>query len=239
MENRKKIGLTSNALKMIACVTMLIDHIGAVFFPKVLILRYIGRIAMPIYCYRAAIGGIYTRSRKKYIFRMALFAVLSEVPFDLAFQNRWIDWSYNNVMVTLLIGILCVMASETFKKKITKPRLWLLPALGVFLLGGVAAELAQSDYGYIGVAFIASFYFLRQYPAAMAAAFVFSSSVLVMIRYRTMTLPIEAAASAALLPIFLHNGKKGSDSKALQYGFYAFYPVHLAVIAAVYFLLIR
>lgn len=239
MEEKKKFGLTSNQLKLIACVTMLIDHVGAVFFPQIRVLRLIGRIAMPIYCYRAALGGIYTRSRKKYIFRMALFAVISEVPFDLAFQKRVMDWSYNSVMITLLIGILCVMASETFKQKISKPRLWLLPSLGVFLVGGALAELAQSDYGCVGVAFIACFYYFRTNPAATAVSFVFSSSLLVMLRYRSATLPLEAFAAVSLVFIFLHNGKKGSDSKALQYGFYAFYPAHLALIAAVYFILYR
>ncbi|MBQ6019134.1 MAG: TraX protein [Clostridia bacterium] len=249
MEKKEKFGLTANMLKLIACATMLIDHIGCVFFPSVWILRYIGRIAMPIYCYQTAIGGIFTHDRKKYVLRMAAFLLLSEIPFDLAFQNQFFYWGYNSVMVTLLLGLLCVLASEEFKKRITKPRLWILPSLCAFFIGGVLAELANSDYGCIGVAFIACFYYFRNKPVPMALTFIFTATVPVairqwgfdgvwaMIRGGDFRFPIETFAAAALFFIFLHNGERGKKTKAIQYGFYAFYPVHLALIAAVYFMI--
>ena len=253
MEEKKKIGLTANQLKLIACVSMLIDHIGYVFFPQVKVLRYIGRIAMPIYCYQTAIGGYYTHDKKKYILRMTVFMILSEIPFDLAFQKKFFDWSYNSVMVTLLIGLCCVLASEEFKNRIKTPRLWILPSVVVFLLGGALAELANTDYGCVGVAFIACFYYFRKNPTAMSLTFVFIAAVMTVIRQwinrqglsyawsmlsgGNFYLHIETFAAVALIFIFLHNGERGKKTKAIQYGFYAFYPVHLALIAAVYFLL--
>lgn len=259
MAEKKKIGLTANQLKLIACVTMLVDHIGAVFFPEVRVLRYIGRIAMPIYCYQTAIGGFYTHDKTKYLLRMTAFTILSEIPFDLAFQKRAFDWSYNSVMVTLSIGLCCVLASEALKKRIARTRLWILPSLGAFLLGGVLAELARSDYGCVGVAFIACFYYFRDRRIPMAVCFAFTATVSVMIRQwfrwwgfdavrtmildgsilRQIRLPIETYAIVALVFLFLHNGERGKKTKAIQYGFYAFYPAHLAAIGAIGMLLNR
>ncbi len=278
MEEKRKFGLTSNLLKMIACATMLIDHIGAVFFssyagwmtlgvlslPAFLggasftvscfrdfwLMRYIGRFAMPIYCYRAAIGGIYTRNRKKYIFRMVLFALIAEIPFDLAFNETWFDLQYNNVMITLTVGVLCVMAAESLRKSAVQDdassrpaAAYLLPSLLIFAAGAIAAELANADYGWVGVAFIACFYYFRNRPAIMSVVFalltIAPDLIESLIKYQILVIPVEAAASLALILILLHNGKKGSDSKLLQYGFYAFYPVHLAVIAAINLLILR
>ena len=103
MTHRRKFGLSQEGLKLIACVTMLIDHIGAVFFPYAIGLRIIGRISFPIYCFLLAEGVHHTRSPLKYGLRLLLVAVISELPYDFLFYGRF-TWLRNSVMVTLLLG---------------------------------------------------------------------------------------------------------------------------------------
>lgn len=91
---------------------MLTDHIGYIFFPTDLTWRYIGRIAFPLYCFLLTEGFFHTRSREKYLLRMAGFAVISEIPFDLALYHMPIYRDYNNVFWTLLIGLAVMYFSE-------------------------------------------------------------------------------------------------------------------------------
>ena len=86
----KRYGLSQEGLKLVACVTMLMDHIGAVLLPQYLFLRYIGRIAFPIYCFLLAEGVHYTNNPKKYCLRLGVGTMLSEIPFDLALFYVWI-----------------------------------------------------------------------------------------------------------------------------------------------------
>ena len=102
--------LNSYQLKCIAIITMLIDHIGAVLFPENLVLRYIGRISFPIFCFLLAEGFYHTKNVKKYMMRLAVFAVLSEIPYDLAFRNTYIEFTRQNVFFTLLIGVVMMYA---------------------------------------------------------------------------------------------------------------------------------
>ncbi|MBR1811648.1 MAG: TraX protein [Clostridia bacterium] len=229
MKNRDNLPFTGNILKTVAVVTMLIDHIGAVFFPTVRILRIIGRLAMPIYCYTIVTGAQYTHDKRKYLLRMTGFALLSEIPFDMAFNDRVLEFSYQNVIFTLTIGLLCVFAADYCKNKISS-RAWLLPAVAVFAFGGAAAELLRADYGCIGVAFIAGFYFFKDRPALQTLALLFSSTMLMMLRYQMTTLPLEIYAVFAMVIILLYNGKRGRKTKLIQYAFYIFYPAHLLVI---------
>ena len=243
MIDRSKLPFTSNALKLIACVTMLIDHTAAVLVEPLVpanpslytfykALRIIGRIAMPIYCYRLALGAVYTRNKKKYLLRMLLFALLSEIPFDMAFNDHVLEFTSQSVMVTLSIGLCCCLASEFFKEKI-RSALWVLPSLAAFAAGGVLATLAQCDYEFIGIVFVAGFYFFREKPVLQIIVLAAAAGPLTMLHYHMNTMPLEVWALLAMIPILLYNGRKGSDSRALQYGFYAFYPVHLTALAAI------
>lgn len=81
--------LDGTVLKLIACLSMFIDHLGAVCFSGMMGFRIIGRLAFPIYCFLLVEGAVHTRNMKKYILRMGIFALISEVPFDLAFITGW------------------------------------------------------------------------------------------------------------------------------------------------------
>lgn len=128
MENRWKTFLDSDVLKMIAVVTMLIDHIGAVIIWNLFsvvtaenyavleqvyhIFRNIGRTAFPIFAFLLVEGFFHTHSRKKYFGRLALFAVLSEIPFDMAFHGMPSYGEDQNVFWTFCIGFLVIWGLE-------------------------------------------------------------------------------------------------------------------------------
>lgn len=135
--------LSGSTLKWIAIITMLIDHIGAVILEKGAIgaynqqlstalsyeatfqlfqidhiIRQIGRVAFPIFCFLLVEGFYHTSNRKKYALRLTLFALLSEIPFDIALNGAILEFSYQNVMVTMLLGFLTMWAMETVRQKI-------------------------------------------------------------------------------------------------------------------------
>lgn len=218
----KKRGFSQETLKLIACVTMLIDHIGAVLLPGIG-LRVVGRIAFPIYCFLIAEGSHYTRDPVKYAMRMGVGVLLSELPFDLALFGRW-TWAHQSVMVTLLLGFLAIQAMETVKKPVWK--LLMLPF-------AYAAEKLHTDYGGLGVVMIVMFALLRGKPLfwqALCLGLVCWRMNSLRIPVGPLWVPIELFAILAMVPIALYSGKKRSHSRGLQWGFYLFYPVHLSVL---------
>lgn len=221
-----KKGIPQEALKAIACVTMLLDHIGAMFVPNGYSLRIIGRIAFPIFCFLLAEGAYYTSNPKKYALRLAAGILLSELPFDLAFRERP-TWQTQSVMVTLLLGFLSVEAIQATSHNLLK-----LLAVAV---GFCSAEFAHTDYGGYGVLLVVLFsqsrgkWWLQTVLVAMFACLLYSPAVSVF-GYRV---PIEMFAVLAMIPIGLYSGKKCSSSRAIQWAFYLFYPVHLAVLVLI------
>lgn len=239
----KKFGLSGSTLKWIAIITMLIDHIGASILTKQLLYmgsnpedfggvsagfieqynnlyyimratRIIGRIAFPIFCFLLVEGFLRTKDLKKYLSRMTLFALLSEIPFDLIFSGELIYWGYQNVMITLLIGMLTMYGCKVIEEKIPD-RVGQFVAWGAcFAAGAVVAELLKTDYGAKGIIPIMVLYFLRHFKLYQmiggALSFVW-----------------ELPAPLAFLFIGFYNGKRGMRMK---YFFYLFYPVHLLLL---------
>ncbi len=225
----EKKGLSQETLKVIACMTMLLDHVGAMFV-RGYTLRIIGRIAFPIFCFLMAEGAYYTKNPRKYALRLLIGALLSEIPFDLAFQ-RGLTWRSQSVMVTLLLGFLAVEAIQNTQNNLLK----LLAVSAGFALG----QLLQTDYGGYGVLLIVLFsqarrkWWLQTVLVAMFAWMMDSVPVQIL----GMRIPIEMFALLAMLPIGCYSGRKRSDSKVLQWAFYLFYPVHLTVLVVIrYFL---
>lgn len=223
----EKKGLSQEMLKLIACVTMLIDHVGAALLPSIGIMRVIGRIAFPIYCFLMAEGVHYTRSPKKYALRLGIGMLLSELPFDLALFGT-ITLSYQNVMVTLLIGFLmawCMQKTDVLWQKL----LMMLPFC-------FAAELLRTDYGGMGVALIGMFVLTRELPHSRIWQTVGMVAVLWLIggyqlQIGPVRFPLEMFGIFAMIPICLYSGRKVSKNPAVQWAFYLFYPVHLTIIA--------
>ena len=142
------MGISQEILKLIACLAMLIDHIGYVFFPTSDLLRIIGRIAFPIYCFLLCQGLSYTKNPVRYILRLVLILIISEIPYDLLFYGK-LTFDYQNVMFTLLLGLtmgLCIRRIPSLSIKI----LCILPF-------AIAADLLCADYGFYGICVIALF----------------------------------------------------------------------------------
>ena len=225
----KKI-FSQEGLKIIACVTMLLDHIGAVFMPSIVnynlyyALRIVGRLAFPIYCFLLAEGVAHTKNPVKYGLRLFVGILLAEIPFDLALFGRF-TWDHQSVMVTLFLGFGMALIIQKLDR--TK----LVPVIAFAFL----AELFRTDYGAWGVGMIALFVLTRErkdrnmIQTLMLAAICYlmnSASVPIF----GIRVPIELFAVLALIPIFLYTGKKSTGSKAVQTIFYLFYPVHLLVL---------
>lgn len=147
----KKWGIAGSTLKLVAIFSMLIDHTAATILERMLarenyndeflyqiysIMRYIGRLAFPIFCFLLLEGMVHTHNKYKYAIRLAIFALISEIPFDLAFNNKLIYTGSQNVFFTLLIGLLVMIGFETLKDKWNNKK-W-LPVLAV--LGAITAS---------------------------------------------------------------------------------------------------
>lgn len=147
-------------LKIAAMLSMLCDHIGFVLvsanhFPEIYYtLRIIGRIAFPLFCFMLVEGFVHTHNRKNYIIRLAVFAIVSEIPFDLSSCGSAFDWDSQNVMWTLLIGFIVLCGLERFEENY-------LAKLAVLLAGGIAAYFMHTDYSMFGVFLIAVLYICR------------------------------------------------------------------------------
>lgn len=190
------------------------------------VLRSIGRIAFPLFCFMLVTGFYYTRSRFRYLGRLILFGVISEIPYNLAFSQKWIDTESTNVYVTLVLGLLAIILVQFVLDHVNQVALRyplsLLAMVGCILL----AELLKTDYKGPGVALILVFYLFYTMP--VLRDFSFAAVILYMIM-RGGSSPIEAFALIDILLIHLYNGKKGKNLPKMF--FYLFYPVHLLLIA--------
>ena len=202
------IKINTFTLKMIAIVSMLIDHMGAILFPQYIILRYIGRIAFPIYTYTLVEGFMHTRDIKKYMVRLGMFALLSEIPFDLAFRGSVIYIQKQNVFFTLFLGVLMLYLLLKSRNRIQSAAL----VLAILLL----SEFLRTDYSSMGLLMILCFYVFRD-NKVMKLLGVAAINVFLMGRVQVFAIP-------ALIFIALHNGEQGPKCKKF---FYGFYPVHL------------
>lgn len=201
--------LNSFQLKWIAILTMLIDHIGAVLYPYVPALRMIGRISFPIFCFLLVEGFLHTKDVYRYMLRLGIFALLSEIPYDLAFHGQVLEFSHQNVFFTLTLGILFLYAAQ-------KNRAVPVKIAEAFLILWVAAVL-RTDYSYRGIFLIAVYYFLRekkwlQLGAGAAWNFIYGLG------------QIQNYGVFAAVPLACYNGERGPK---IKYFFYLFYPLHL------------
>jgi hypothetical protein len=219
--------LSHEGLKLFACITMLLDHYGAILAPWEISYRLIGRLSFPVFCFLLAEGAHHTRSPGKYALRLFVAALISELPFDYAFYGK-VFWHYQNVMVTLLLGLLAILAVDRTRF------VWLKPIVALpFIL---AAEKLNADYGMHGVLLMLLFGVTHSLPwkhwiQAVGMLLIFAdmrSPVLLTLLGVDITLQMFGAL--AILPIALYSGKKQTHNKALQWGFYLFYPVHLLML---------
>lgn len=231
-------GISASTLKFLAILLMLSDHIWATYMSFGNWMTYIGRIAFPIFAFQIAEGFLRSSNVKKYTLRLLLFALLAELPFNLFYSSRWFNPFHQNVLFTLLLGLLAIRILDKARKQRTAKNI--IPAvlwLGLICIGSI---LGFVDYGFMGVATVVMFYVLRDFPfawLAQLAAMVLMNIVFfegqvfpVEVFGKIFEIPSQGFAVFALIPIWLYSGKKGYSCKLLQYGFYAFYPAHMLIL---------
>ena len=225
--------MSANVLKWIAMISMLIDHIGAVFGPWMnpevyTLLRALGRTAFPLYAFMLVEGAVHTKNAPKYLMRLLLFAAISEIPFDLAFYQQgesFLYWGHQNIFVTLAIGLMTITALEKLRKTMGTPAMQTLLFALISLLACLVVEFCHGDYGSLGIALILLLYFVRGYrwgaPVALLAWLAY---------YDWSTGDVmELYGAAAAVFIGLYNGRKG-ESRLPKWFFYGFYPAHILVL---------
>ena len=229
-------GLSSYQLKWIAVVSMMTDHIGMIFYPEMTLFRYIGRIAFPVFAFLLVEGFFYTRDVVRYLVRLGMFAVLSEIPYDLVFQGSVLEFSHQNIFFTLFLSVFMMY-------HLSMPGNWKVRCVKLFMAMWVASIL-HVDYSYMGIFLVFIYYEMHRCGMTVAKdneeRFRADDSVNDMIdnrrkfwfllsgiwnflwpgklqRYGTLAMPV----------ILLYNGEHGRKSK---YFFYVLYPGHLILI---------
>ena len=239
---RRSFSFSGTALKTIACITMLVDHIGAscieagILTPGLdvgtlsqdtlsayplyrldMVLRFTGRLAFPLFCFLLVEGFIHTHDVKRYVQRLVLFGLVSEVPFDLAFFRTPFAPQHQNVYWTLALGVLAMAGLKRFEKPDGTAS-----GKGLLCVGACAltAFLAGTDYHAIGVLIICTLYLTRadRKRQCLAGAVLFL---------------FELTAPLAFVLVWFYNGQRGACSPLLKKAFYWFYPVHLLVLAMI------
>ena len=227
-------------LKIIAIICMTIDHaglcLGLIYKNEVYylsgfmsldtynLLRTIGRLAFPIFCYLIVEGLFYTKDVFSYVLRLFIFAALSQIPFSLMTKREAFAFDKNlNVYFTLAFGLITIAAIDYFKKlnikkSINLPIFFLLSAVAI-ICSTSFADTINTDYAGYGVLVIVIFYVFKDKPLLITAALGVATYL--------MEAGIEMYALCAMVPIVLHNHQKGPSMK---YVFYMYYPVHMLIL---------
>ena len=222
-----KKGINGSTLKIIAVITMIVDHIGAVILNNLLhfsngvlihdsiyiwyrICRAVGRSAFPIFCFLLVEGFLHTHNVKKYGERLLLFAFISEIPFDLAVSGTICNMRSQNVFFTLFIGLLVLIGFRELEQREIGNSLK-FGYIIILLLGIVVSILLFTDYSAFGIISIAVLYLYRnnrKYQILMGAC----------------SFLWEPFALLGFIPVAFYNYERGLR---LKYFFYIFYPLHL------------
>ncbi len=238
-------GLDGNALRLIAVIFMILDHTRVAVVDGNMWMNYLGRMAFPIFAFQIAEGFVHTSNLKKYVFRLLVFAVISEVPFNVFCSSELFFPQYQNVLFTFLLSIGALKLLEMVKKEPTLPRMAGV-GIGVTLIVFLA-EVLKLDYGGAGVVIVVAFYLFRNFPFAFLAqfatlfvVFVFfypGRPILFKVQDFIFSIPVQVFSLFSVIPIWLYNGKKGRGGKIVQYGSYGFYPVHIALLCILRYVL--
>ena len=238
--------INSNVLKIIAMILMLIDHLWATIIPGNQWMTNIGRLAFPIFAFLVVEGFTHTSNLKKYAKRLLFFGIISEIPFNLIYTGSFIFPFHQNVMFTLLLGLLCINEIDKIKnnKNCKNIVIGTLKIVGLLLIGIIGFV----DYGITGILTIIAFYIFRNFKFAwigqlislmlLYIVFFKGQSVIINLFGFEYFLPLQGLGVLALIPIWLYNGDKGKKNKLIQYSFYAFYPVHMLVIYLIYYFIL-
>ena len=230
--------LNSFDLKLLAIIFMLCDHIWATLITGNQWLTDIGRMAFPIFAFQIAEGFFHTKNFKKYLGRMFLFALISEVPFNLMYSGRTFFPFHQNVMFTFCLALLFIRFMEWGKKK--NIFVWFVTIAISCICDYMLGMISMVDYFGYGILTVFLFYIFHDFKFAwlgqLIGMIIINGYMMAGLTYPinifgfSFDFPQQAFAVFALIPIWLYNGKQGPHSKPIQYSYYAFYPVHMIII---------
>ena len=228
-------------MHIMAMIFMFCDHLWGTIVPGNDWLTCIGRITFPVYAFLIVEGYFHTKSLRKYVLRLLVFAVISEIPFNLAMGSSVFYPIHQNVLWSFLIAIGLIHWNE--KARATQ-KVWKQIIVGcvTVVLGYLVGLLTMVDYYHAGILTALAFYFFRErkwwgFLGQLICLWYINVELLggftyeIRIGEETLYLIRQSFALLALIPIWLYSGRKGKSSKALQYGFYAFYPVHMLLLS--------
>lgn len=214
--------LDTNFLKIIAIISMTFDHFGKAFFPEIISLQIIGRLAFPIFAYCIVVGCLYTSDFKKYIQRLLLLGVLSQPIYVLSSFSTWNEFIENfwvlNILFTLVLGAIAIKSLEQ--------RRWI-----IFVLDISTVCMFNFDYGIYGIIIMIIFYLFRNnYIWAIVVSSIYMSTAFFTgseVSILGLSLGLQGFAVLALIPIFW---KTSFNPQINKYLFYIYYPTHLFLI---------
>ena len=247
MTNTKKFETTSFSLHLMAMLFMLCDHLWGTIVPGNDWLTCIGRVCFPIYAFLLVEGYFHTSNLKKYVKRLLLFAVISEIPFNLAMASSVIYPFHQNVLWSFLIALGLIHCNEKAKAS-EKRRIRIAVGTFTILAGYLLGLITMVDYYHAGILMVLTFYFFHHrnwwdYVGQLLCLGYINLELLggfgyeVVLFGETVFLTRQGLALLALIPIWLYKGKQGYHSKWWKYFCYAFYPVHLLILGLLKFVL--
>ncbi len=212
-------------IKLIACLTMLIDHVCLVFFPNAFVAgvmrQSVGRMAFPLFVFMLGQGFFYTRSRIRYCRNLLILAIVSEIPYDFLFNHTLFYWKDQNVIFTLLTALILFCLLERFNGK--------LPLQILFCAGfAAAAQFLRLDYGLFGIAAAVIVYYTNALEPYQSCAY---SCIPLILGFGSI------GTLLAALPLLIYKKTGGRFSAPAKLAFYIFYPGHIAVLLLIQHLL--
>ena len=234
-----KFNISACTLHILAMFLLFLDHLWATLLPAQEWMTCLGRIAFPIFAFMTVEGYFHTHNLKKYLLRLFICALISEIPFDLM-SNGLLFYPYHqNVIWTFIIGLIGIYLMELAKKK--DRTTYYLTCLLVVIFGFLLGMLTMVDYYGPGVLTIFIFYFFRArklwcYLGQFVGLWFINIELLGGLFYPVELLGYELEivqqgfALLALIPIWLYKGRQGYHSKTFKYICYGFYPAHMFII---------
>ena len=212
--------MNSFILKIIACFTMFIDHLRYIIPTKPIFMSYIGRLAFPIFAFQSVQGYYYTKNFKKYLLRLFIFALVSQIPYHFYFNTNNL-----NVLFTLFLGLLCIYFWDNLKNQ-------KILSLTIIIAIIFLSETIHTDYGYYGIAIMLIFHIFKNKKIVMTLCFILLTLIFFIIKYKlnllsTSVIILFICTLLGIIPCLLYNGKQGPKAKYL---FYFFYPIHILLL---------
>ncbi len=241
-------GISSFTLHILAMLFMTCDHLwGTELLGGYEILTCIGRLTFPIYAFMIAEGYHYTKDLKKYLKRLLIFALISEIPYNLMTESTVFYPFGQNVLWTFILSLLCMKAIDKVRENKNAVVGWLLAAL-VITGFYFAATLTMVDYFGDGLLMAVVFHIFRGekwYNKLLQAVSIIYINFEMMKGFTyefelfgyDLTFPRQGFAVLALIPIFLYKGKQGPKNKVTKYLFYAYYPAHILLLCGIKYLI--